>query len=155
MARKTTTVTIADPGRDNGKSFFLTEMSADQAESWGMRALLALAKSGVTLPPDIEKSGLAGAASMGLKALSGLPWEAAKPLLDEMLGCVKCIPDPGKPHITRPLIEDDIDEVKTRLKLRMEVWNLHTGFLMAARTQISGSAAAAIQGQSITATSAA
>jgi len=46
MARKTATVTISAEGRDKGKTFFLTEMSAERSEEWGERALLALVRGG-------------------------------------------------------------------------------------------------------------
>ena len=41
------------------------------------------------------------------------------------------------------LIEQDIEEVATRLKLRGEIWKLHTGFLKAVAPSISGGSPAA------------
>lgn len=128
MARKTATVTISAEGRDKGKSFFLTEMSAERSEEWGERALLALVRGGVDVPENVLGLGLAGIAVLGLKALQGLPWELTKPLLDEMFTCVQRMPNPGKPDVVRGLVEDDIEEVKTRLQLRWEVLKLHIDF---------------------------
>jgi hypothetical protein len=132
MARKEITITIEDSGRDQGKVFLIKEMAASQAEKWAARAFLALAKSGVDIPDDIENAGLAGIAALGVKALSGMTFAEAEPLLDEMMACVSIIPDPKRPSVTRHLIEDDIEEIKTRLKLRAEVFKIHFDFFTSA-----------------------
>lgn len=126
--RKTETITIEREGRDKGKQFKLTEMSAAQAERWALRAFFALANTGVELPDDMADSGMAGIAAVGLSALGKVPFEQAEPLLDEIMGCVQIVPDPSKPHVVRALIDEDIEEVATRLELRKAVWDLHTGF---------------------------
>lgn len=129
MARKESSVVApADFKRDAGKRYHITEMPAAQAEEWGMRALLALAKSGVDLPEDFMQMGLAGMAVVGVQALSGLQFNDAKPLLDEMLACVQAQPDARHPEVRRPLVEDDIEEVRTRLWLRQQVLALHVDF---------------------------
>ena len=137
MARKTANWTATE-GRDAGKLFTITEMSAEQAESWGMRVLLALMENNVDMPEGFESLGMAGLAEVGLKAIGKLKWEVAQPLMKEMFDCVTIIPDPRKTHISRPLVEDDIEEVATRLSLRMEVFNLHVDFSKAAVSSILG-----------------
>ena len=137
MARSTVNYTVQDEGRDSGKVFVLTEMPASRAESWAMRALLALMAGGVEVPPGFDRMGMAAMAEMGIKALVGLKWEVAEPLLAEMWSCVQIMPDPTKPHVIRNLIEEDIEEITTRIKLRAEVWKLHTGFLKAVVHSIS------------------
>lgn len=132
MARKTATVTIDATGRDLGKTFVLTEMSASAAERWAMRALLALGQSGVDIPEDIGRAGLAGVAALGIRAFAGLPWDLAEPLIFEMFQCITFMPDPSRPVVIRQLIEDDIEEVATRLRLREEVISLHLNFSIAA-----------------------
>ena len=131
MARTTANFTIQDDGRDKGKLFVLTEMPASRAESWAMRAILALMAGGVELPDGFERMGMAGMAEVGIKALAGLRWEVAEPLLAEMWECVQIMPDPARPSLVRGLIEEDIEEILTRIKLRAEVWQLHAGFLKA------------------------
>lgn len=131
MARLTVNYTVKDEGRDFGKVFVLTELPASRAESWAMRAILALMASGVEVPEGFERMGMAAMAEIGIRALSGLKWDVAEPLLSEMWECVQVMPDPGKPHVVRRLIEEDIEEIATRVKLRVEVWRLHTGFLKA------------------------
>ena len=126
MARKTKTVTIDAENRDKGKIFIITEMPAAQAETWAMRAFLALARSGVEIPQDIASAGLAGIASMGLKALGALDWEVAGPLIAEMMDCVKILSPDGK--VERKPLPDEIEEITTRLLLRKEVLALHLDF---------------------------
>lgn len=129
--RKTIIVTIDSPGRDVGKIFHLRELSATQAEAWGTRLMLALSRAGVEVPENFFAMGMAGVAVMGLKAMGGLSWDVAKPLLDEMMTCVQIQPSPSQP-VVRALIEDDIEEVATRIRLREEVITLHTGFSISA-----------------------
>lgn len=130
--RKTLTVTITDEGRDKGKVFQLKEMPASQAEKWAARALFSLAKSGVDIPEGIENAGMAAMVQVGIKAIAGLSFEDAEPLMDEMFACITVKPDLNHPEVERPLIEDDIEEVATRVKLRIDLWNLHTGFSLGA-----------------------
>ena len=143
MARASLNYKVTDEGRDKDKVFVLTELPASKAESWAMRAILALMAGGVELPEGFDRMGMAGMAEVGIKALSGLKWEVAEPLLAEMWQCVQIMPDPSKTHIIRNLIEEDIEEIATRVKLRAEVWKLHTGFLKAVAPSISGGSPAA------------
>lgn len=151
MARKTNTITIAEyekdkdgkattvlkqDYRDNGKTFLITEMPSDQGERWAIRALLALSNAGVNLPDGALQSGFAGFASVGLEALGKLDYLVVEPLLDEMFDCVQFVAGPGIP--ARALINGpggDIEEIKTRVMLRMEVFKLHINFSTAAKTQ--------------------
>ena len=94
MARKTADITIATAGRDVGKCFRLVEMPASKAEKWAAKAFLALARSGVEIPDNIAQAGLAGVASIGIKAFGGLAFADAEPLLDEMFTCVQRVVDP-------------------------------------------------------------
>lgn len=130
MARKSDTIVITEEGRDKGKAFLLTEMPAAQAEEWATRALLAMGRSGASIPDEILGSGMSGVAALTLRAFAGLRWEDAKPLLDEMFRCVRLVPDQSK-DFTRDLIADDIEEVATRLCLRDKIMELHTGFSIA------------------------
>lgn len=153
MTRKTINFTVTDEGRDKGKTFVLTELAASRAEAWAARALLALMKSGEELPHGFENTGMAGMAQLGIKALAGLSWEVAEPLLAEMWECVQVMPDPTRPHVVRVLIEDDIEEVLTRVKLRAEIWKLHTDFFSAgALSRLTGAPAAAESNSSATRT---
>lgn len=131
MARKEIYYTETK-GRDAGKVFYIREMSATQAEWWAIRAGMAMARSGVELPDNFADMGIAAMAGTGLKMVSQIPPAEAKPLLDELMECVQCVPDASNQNIKRRLIDDDIEEIATRLKLRAEVFKLHVDFLQAA-----------------------
>jgi hypothetical protein len=137
MARKIAQWTVEDEGRDKGKVFLLTEMPASRAEAWATRVLLALMGSNTNLPENFADMGMAGLAELGFKAIAGLKWEIAEPLLEEMLQCVQIIPNPAKPQVVRALVESDIEEILTRFKLRVEVWKLHMDFLQAVAPSFS------------------
>lgn len=126
--RKEIQYRVTSDNRDNGKVFLIKEMPASQAEKWAIRAFLAMARNGIELPEGAEFSGMAGIAKIGLTLFAKIPYEDAEILLDEMFQCISIIPDPSKPNIIRGLIEDDIDEISTRLTLRREVFLLHVGF---------------------------
>jgi len=143
MARNVLNYTVIDEGRDCGKVFVITEMFASRGEAWALRALLALMDGGVELPEGFERMGMAAMAELGIKALAGLRWEIAEPLLAEMWSCISIMPDPSKPHVVRNLIEEDVEEIMTRIKLRAEVWKIHTGFLKAVAPSLSSASAAA------------
>ena len=119
----------ADYGRDAGKMFRITEMSARQIDRWCLRAFFTLLNAKADIPEELASSGFAGLMSLGLDAFAKVPYEAALPLWDELLDCVKYIPTPKQPNITRPLIEEDVEEVRTLLKLRKAVFDLHNDFL--------------------------
>lgn len=138
--RKSKIVRIEAEGRDKGKHFLLTEMSAMQAEKWAMRALLALGRSGIEVSDEAIQAGAAGVMSAGLAAFARLPFAEAEPLLEEMLSCIGFVGDPARTDaLTRQPIaralalgdetnDGDIEEVTTLLKLRAEVAELHLGF---------------------------
>ncbi|WP_122004110.1 MULTISPECIES: hypothetical protein [Serratia] len=132
MARKETFITIDAAGRDQGKVFYIKEMSASQAEWWALRALMAMGRGGVEIPDNLRSMGIAAMAVEGLKAISKIPPDETKPLLDELMTCVQAVPNPADKTVVRPLIEADIDEVATRLNLRAEVFKLHVDFFATA-----------------------
>lgn len=124
------TIQVDLEGRDKGKTFLLTEMSASQAEAWADRTFLMLAHSAVDLPRGIERAGMAGIAQIA-HLLGSVQFPELKPLMDELLGCVQRIEDPRKPF-PRAIDDEDVEEVATRQFLRREVIDLHTNFLLGA-----------------------
>lgn len=138
MARKEATF-VADSGRDKGKQFHITEMSASQAENWAIRVILAVGNAGIEIPDGLASQGMAGLLAIGYMSLLKIPFESAKPLLDDMMTCVQYVPMQG---VKRPLIEDDIEEVSTRLQIRKAVWNLHMDFFLGASESTSESSQA-------------
>ncbi len=134
---------IADWGRDVGKTFRITEMPASQGEWWAVRFFFALGRTGFAIPPEVAALGLAGIAQLGLTIVHMFgkidPFDA-KPLIDEMMACVQIVED----KMVRARVEEDIQEIPTRLKLVREVFEHHTGFFSrAARLKSQASAATA------------
>jgi len=128
--RRTEIVEITE-GRDAGKKYQITEMSAEAAEWWAFRALQAIASSEVDLNLQAPMAELA---RTGLKALASVSPSQAKPLLDEMMSCVQImVPATQKP---RALMDGDIEDVKTRFLLRKAVMELHLGFSTGGEEQI-------------------
>ena len=120
--RRTETVEFTE-GRDAGKKYQITEMSAEAAEWWAFRALQAIAGADAELNLQAP---LADMAAQGIKALARVHPDQAKPLLDEMMACVQILlPATQKP---RPLLDGDIEDVMTRFNLRKAVVGLHLGF---------------------------
>ena len=152
MARRTLIYTVKAENRDSGKKFVITEMSASRGEAWAMRALLALMAGGVNLPDGFERMGMSALAEVGIRALSNLRWEISRPLLEEMMECVKIQPDPQRPDLIRDLIEQDIEEIQTRIELRVEVFKLHADFFKAGNLSIFGGSKAKVDGQNDTPT---
>lgn len=134
MARKTKTLTIDAEGRDKGKTFLLTEMSAAKAEDWAIRVLLALGSANVDLPPGAMQLGMAALAEIGLMKLFAVKSEQVRPLLSELAECAVFVPNPQKPQVTvpYPVYETQVEEVRTLLAIKWEVLKLHLDFSLAA-----------------------
>jgi len=125
--------------RDNGKTFVLTEMDAYSGQDWALRALLALAASGVQLPDGALSTGWAGLAGFGVTALLQAPYGALKPLLDEMLAQAKYQHDPK--HPLQAIVSGPncvVEEIRTFLTLQVALVKLHTGFSPAAADPTTG-----------------
>lgn len=154
MPRKVELLAIEAEGRDHGKVFKLSEMPAYQGERWACRALLALGKRMPEMPDDLAQLGWMGIVQFGLHSFLSMDYEEATKLLDEMMTCVQFVPDASRPGTVSPLpIFEDIEEVATILKLREEVFKLHTGFSIAASLSNLGQAAVMMLHSAITATS--
>lgn len=137
MSRKTALWTVKDAGRDQGKSFYITEMSAAAGEDWALRAILALMQANVDVPEDAIQLGMAALAEIGLCKLSQIPHHILKTLLQELMDCVKFVPDINRAHVQLDLIEENIEEIATRAKLKWEVLRLHVDFSEAVEPLIS------------------
>jgi hypothetical protein len=128
MARKELRIKMTNAGRDEGKTFVITEMSARKAHAWATRALFALLNGGLEIPDNIAEAGFAGLATMGIEAIGKIPFDAAEPQLAELLQCVKIAPDPAHPDIVRNCIDDDFEEFATIFRLQKETLSLHIDF---------------------------
>lgn len=128
--------------RDNGKSFILTEMDAYRGQDWALRALLALAASGVHIPPEALKSGWGALAGYAFDALLGARYADVSPLLEEMLQQAVYSAQPNNPKFPTIAIKAgpdcQVEEIKTFLILHRELFELHTGFTVPALIQTMG-----------------
>lgn len=143
MARRSKVVTITagspETNRDHGKQFLIREMSADAAERWAIRTLLAFANAGAKLPDSQLMSGLEHMAAsyqalmiQGIRSLAGMRFEDVEPLLAQMMSCVTFKPaTAGSVDLSTESTLSQIEEVKTLLTLRYEVLSLHLGFSLA------------------------
>lgn len=142
MSRKIQTIAITAEGRDQGKVFIITELPADQAERWAIRALLGLQRAGVDIPLDAFSAGAASLAAVGLQSLFSLPWSELEPLLAEMFTCVAYKHGGATSKIPPAPIMDgensQIEEVATRFVLRIAILELHFGFSIPEETPTSG-----------------
>ncbi len=120
-------VWVSPYGRDKGITFHIKEMTCFKAEFWAFRVLRKLINHDAGVLQSNEREGVIGMLKIGLLAFSYLTPEDAKELMDEMLTCVKVIPD-KKTNFKRDLIEEDIQEVVTLISLRSEIIKLHTDF---------------------------
>lgn len=141
MARKEI-IWTATAGRDSGKKFLITEMSARAGHAWAARLLLALMGSGVEIDDDIAARGLAGLATVAISAVGKVAPAVAIPLMDELLDCVQSVQEKA----TRKWIDDDFEEVATIFQLQKAVFDLHVepftsgGLLTSASTKEAATA---------------
>ena len=140
MARKELRYTVESEGRDQGKIFLVKEMPATQAEKWALRCFFAIGSSGIEISEMDKRLGIAGLIRHGLTALMKVPFNVAEPLLDEMLQCVQIQPSAVNSSIVRPMIDGDIEEIRTYFDLRKAVFQLHTDFFTNGAASTSASA---------------
>lgn len=126
MARRTIDIAIEAEGRDKGRVYRITEMPASVGEQWALDAINGVARSGLVHVSDLKDTPMAGLAALGVQAFMGMAKADLQPLLAQMFSCVTRVM-PAAPQ-GRLLQEEDIEEVTTRLKLRREIFELHTGF---------------------------
>lgn len=120
MARKEL-IWTATVGRDNGKKFQITEMSARAGHAWATRLMLALMGSGAEIDDDIAERGLAGLATVAMSAIGKVAPDVAIPLMDELLDCVQSVQEKG----VRKWIDDDFEEIATIFQLQKATFDLH------------------------------
>lgn len=121
--RRTKTVVISAEGRDRGKQFLITEMPAAEAEEIAIRVL------GGRFPDALMTYGMAGIAIFGIPAIYEMPYDLAKPLWDRIMECVRPIGTEQAPALLS--VDNVVEEVATRVQLRLEVLELHLGFSLA------------------------
>jgi hypothetical protein len=136
MARKKILVTIQE-GRDAGKTFSINEWPASTTEDWILRAVFGLGKAGVEIPPEVLQLGAAPTMYAIASQANKLPSRLGVRLARELMECVKRVEE----KLERSLVEQDIEDVSTRIKLKGEVLKLTFGFFVDAASRSSAAPA--------------
>ncbi len=128
--RKKITVKIESEGRDKGKVFQIEEMSALEGEWWGTRAAAAIRDANPEIG-QIIGTGMQAVAIAGMRGLIQIPAGEFFGLGNDLLQAVTRIRDEAHPGTASTLIEGDIEEVETRLRLKQASLEMHLGFSIA------------------------
>lgn len=130
MSRKQVTFIVEDEGRDKGKEFLITEMSAWDAEELAEEIYRAMGQGEFnSLPSDVVAMGVAGLATVGMSVLSAAPAHVSRPIADKLLSTVDIIISHGGKENQRKVKPIDFEEVATIRTLKDKVFELNFGFL--------------------------
>ncbi|WP_459176979.1 hypothetical protein [Ewingella americana] len=130
MSRKQVTFIVEDEGRDKGKEFLITEMSAWDAEELAEEIYRAMGQGEFnSLPADVVAMGVAGLATVGMSVLSAAPAHVSRPIADKLLSTVDIIISHDGKENQRKVKPIDFEEVATIRALKDKVFELNFGFL--------------------------
>lgn len=121
--RKEVEITIEE-GRDKGKTFKITEMSATQADRWTLKVLCLFGKGGIALE-ELAKMDF----NTIIKIMGDVSYDMAEPLLDELLECASFKKDGVYVPMKGSMIESVVEDFRTLYRLRLEALQLVLGFL--------------------------
>ena len=139
MSRLKENFVVTEDNRDKGKVFILTEMPGEQGELWAIQAAYLIEQAGMDVKPE-EREGMAGLASLERRHGHSIGFLRAiqDPSLEAMWQYVQYEPAPSLPP--QPLIKGEacqIEEISTRLQIRMAFMRMHLGFFSRAKAQTS------------------
>ncbi|EOI7432027.1 hypothetical protein OZ691_000330 [Yersinia enterocolitica] len=130
MSRKQITYIVEDEGRDKGKEFIITEMSAWDAEELSEEIYRAMGHGEFnSLPADVVAMGVAGLATVGVSVLAAAPASVSRPISDRILSTVEIVITNEGKDITRSIKPIDFEEISTIRTLKDKVFELNFGFL--------------------------
>ncbi|EKS1202916.1 hypothetical protein QA436_000073 [Escherichia coli] len=131
MARKEIPFIVEEEGRDKGKEFLITEMSAWDADTLAQDIFRAMGDSGFSeIPADVIAMGCAGLATVGLSVISASSPDVARQLRDRLMSTVDIIvTHEGKRQQRKVKGELDFEEVSTIRKLLDKVFQVNFDFL--------------------------
>ncbi|HEI6738486.1 TPA: hypothetical protein SJ142_003014 [Yersinia enterocolitica] len=130
MSRKQITFIVEDEGRDKGKEFIITEMSAWDAEELSEEIYRAMGHGEFnSLPADVVSMGVAGLATVGVSVLAAAPASVSRPISDRILSTVEIVITNEGKDITRSIKPIDFEEISTIRTLKDKVFELNFGFL--------------------------
>lgn len=123
--------TISLDDRVNTYTFIIREMPVRQRFRWKARFLLMLAKGGVELPDGADLKNVAQGEN-GLKTikslLSGIHFDDALPLIEELLACCSRVIGDVKEKVTFDTVDGYLEEETTLFKLIQEAFLLNNSF---------------------------
>ncbi|EAO7510850.1 hypothetical protein QD57_001421 [Salmonella enterica subsp. enterica] len=131
MARKEIPFIVEIEGRDKGKEFLITEMSAWDADSLAQDIFRAMGDSNYSsIPADVIAMGCAGLATVGLSIISASSPEVARQLRDRLMSTVDIIiTNDGKRQQRKVNGSLDFEEVSTIRSLLDKVFQVNFDFL--------------------------
>lgn len=131
MARKEIPFIVEEEGRDKGKEFIITEMSAWDADSLAQDIFRAMGDSNYnSIPADVIAMGCAGLATVGLSVISASSPEVARQLRDRLMSTVDIvITNDGKRQQRKVNGSLDFEEVSTIRSLLDKVFQVNFDFL--------------------------
>lgn len=131
MARKEISF-IATDGRDAGKEFVITEMSAWDADTLAQDVFRAMGDADIKgISPDVIAMGCAGLATIGMSVISASSPEVARQLRDRLIDTVEIvITHDGKQNKRKVNGSIDFEEVSTIRTLLDKVFQANFDFLV-------------------------
>jgi hypothetical protein len=131
MARKEIPFIVEEEGRDKGKEFIITEMSAWDADTLAQDIFRAMGDSNYSqIPADVIAMGCAGLATVGLSVISASSPDVARQLRDRLMSTVDIvIIHEGARQQRQVKGELDFEEVSTIRKLLDKVFQVNFDFL--------------------------
>lgn len=131
MARKEIPFIVEEEGRDKGKEFLITEMSAWDADSLAQDIFRAMGDSNYSsIPADVIAMGCAGLATVGLSVISASSPEVARQLRDRLMSTVDIIiTSKGQRQQRKVNGSLDFEEVSTIRSLLDKVFEINFNFL--------------------------
>lgn len=131
MARKEIPFIVEEDGRDKGKEFLITEMSAWDADSLAQDIFRAMGDSNYSsIPADVIAMGCAGLATVGLSVISASSPEVARQLRDRLMSTVDIIiTSDGQRQQRKVNGSLDFEEVSTIRSLLDKVFQVNFDFL--------------------------
>lgn len=131
MARKEIPFIVEEEGRDKGKEFLITEMSAWDADSLAQDIFRAMGDSNYSsIPADVIAMGCAGLATVGLSVISASSPEVARQLRDRLMSTVDIIITSEGQRQQREVNGSlDFEEVATIRSLLDKVFEINFDFL--------------------------
>lgn len=131
MARKEIPFIVETEGRDKGKEFLITEMSAWDADSLAQDIFRAMGDSNYSsIPADVIAMGCSGLATVGLSVISASSPEVARQLRDRLMSTVDIIiTNDGQRQQRKVNGSLDFEEVSTIRSLLDKVFQVNFDFL--------------------------